>query len=117
LARKLTDPIGNILHPASCIPHLSVLIRVIRGKKSPMKSLTRREFVNVSAKGAAALGAGARGSAHAAGMSKLPGVEFKYVCDVWEQRGAGAERFTNSDEANALPKPKYRKQYRIPDEV
>src|SRR2546423_1684804 len=30
---------------------------------------------------------------------------------------ASAERFTNSDEANALLKPKYRKQYRIPDEV
>ncbi len=28
-----------------------------------------------------------------------------------------AERFTNSDEANRLLKPAYRKQYRIPDEV
>jgi hypothetical protein len=27
------------------------------------------------------------------------------------------ERFTNSDEANALLKPAYRKNYRIPDQV
>ena len=25
----------------------------------------------------------------ASGMSRLPGVEFKYVCDVWEDRGVG----------------------------
>ena len=29
----------------------------------------------------------------------------------------GSERFTNSDEANALLKPAYRKNYRIPDQV
>ncbi len=37
----------------------------------------------------ALIGAGGRASNHAAGMSKLPGVEFKYVCDVWQDRGAG----------------------------
>jgi hypothetical protein len=30
---------------------------------------------------------------------------------------APSERFTNSDEANRLLKPAYRKQYRIPDQV
>ncbi|MFM7554162.1 MAG: gfo/Idh/MocA family oxidoreductase, partial [Verrucomicrobiota bacterium] len=37
----------------------------------------------------ALIGAGGRGSNHAAGMSRLPGVEFKYVCDVWKDRGDG----------------------------
>lgn len=80
-----------------------------------MRSLSRRRFVGASAVGAAALstgtawlgsttraraqkspgesvvlalvGAGGRGGNHAAGMSKIPGVEFKYVCDIWDQRG------------------------------
>ncbi len=37
----------------------------------------------------ALIGAGGRAAAHASGMSKLPGVEFKYVCDVWTERGGG----------------------------
>jgi predicted dehydrogenase len=37
----------------------------------------------------ALVGAGGRGGSHASGMSRLPGVEFKYVCDVWENRGSG----------------------------
>jgi hypothetical protein len=37
----------------------------------------------------ALIGAGGRAANHASGMSKLPGVEFKYVCDVWKDRGAG----------------------------
>ncbi len=37
----------------------------------------------------ALIGAGGRASNHASGMSKLPGVEFKYVCDVWKDRGTG----------------------------
>jgi predicted dehydrogenase len=37
----------------------------------------------------ALIGAGGRAASHAAGMSRLPGVEFKYVCDVWNERGAG----------------------------
>ena len=37
----------------------------------------------------ALIGAGGRAASHAAGMSKLPGVEFKYVCDVWKERGGG----------------------------
>ncbi|KAB2660709.1 MAG: Gfo/Idh/MocA family oxidoreductase [Verrucomicrobia bacterium] len=37
----------------------------------------------------ALVGAGGRAASHAAGMSALPGVEFKYVCDVWKDRGVG----------------------------
>lgn len=37
----------------------------------------------------ALIGAGGRAAAHASGMSKIPGVEFKYVCDVWKERGSG----------------------------
>lgn len=37
----------------------------------------------------ALIGAGGRGSNHSAGMSRLPGVEFKYVCDIWKDRGEG----------------------------
>ena len=37
----------------------------------------------------ALIGAGGRGSNHSAGMSRLPGVEFKYVCDIWKDRGDG----------------------------
>ncbi len=37
----------------------------------------------------ALIGAGGRGASHASGMSRLPGVEFKYVCDVWKDRGSG----------------------------
>jgi predicted dehydrogenase len=40
----------------------------------------------------ALIGAGGRASSHASGFSKLPGVEFKYVCDVWKDRGAGILR-------------------------
>lgn len=36
----------------------------------------------------ALIGAGGRGGAHATGMAQLPGVEFKYVCDIWKDRGA-----------------------------
>ena len=85
-----------------------------------MKAMTRRHFVNASAAGATALsagagwlvstgraraqkapaekvvlaliGAGGRGSGHATGMAKLPGVEFKYVCDIWEARGGSLVR-------------------------
>src|SRR5438105_3778762 len=83
-----------------------------------MNHLTRRQFLNKSIEGTAVLaasaafmtartraqvspgdkivlgliGAGGRGASHAAGMSKLDGVEFKYVCDVWEQRGANILR-------------------------
>lgn len=35
----------------------------------------------------ALIGAGGRAASHTAGMSKLAGVEFKYVCDVWKDRG------------------------------
>ena len=81
-----------------------------------MKKIDRRQFVHQSAKGVAAIaagtaalsftrgakaqsannkivlaliGAGGRGGAHAAGMSKLDNVEFKYVCDVDQGRGGG----------------------------
>jgi predicted dehydrogenase len=81
-----------------------------------MNTITRREFVNRSAKGAATLaagaglltatvraqvqganekvilgliGAGGRGSALAGGLAQLPNVEFKYVCDANRERGAG----------------------------
>jgi len=37
----------------------------------------------------ALIGAGGRGSGHATAMASLPNVEFKYVCDVWEERGGG----------------------------
>jgi predicted dehydrogenase len=37
----------------------------------------------------ALIGAGGRGSGHAMAMAQLPGVEFKYVCDIWKDRGAG----------------------------
>ena len=37
----------------------------------------------------ALIGAGGRAGSLAAGMSRLPGVEFKYVCDIWKDRGAG----------------------------
>ena len=37
----------------------------------------------------ALIGAGGRAAGHASGMAGLPGVEFKYVCDVWQDRGAG----------------------------
>ncbi|MEY3275597.1 MAG: hypothetical protein RL153_863 [Verrucomicrobiota bacterium] len=37
----------------------------------------------------ALIGAGGRAASHAAGMSQLPGVAFKYVCDVWKERGGG----------------------------
>jgi predicted dehydrogenase len=37
----------------------------------------------------ALIGAGGRGATHASGMSQLEGVEFKYVCDIWKDRGAG----------------------------
>lgn len=37
----------------------------------------------------ALIGAGGRGGSHASGMSRIPGVEFKYVCDVWSERGSG----------------------------
>jgi predicted dehydrogenase len=37
----------------------------------------------------ALIGAGGRGAVHATGMSQLEGVEFKYVCDIWDDRGAG----------------------------
>jgi len=80
-----------------------------------MKPLKRRDFISRSAKGSALLatgaaafglfprvrakspndkvvlaliGAGGRGRSHSSGMSKLPNVEFKYVCDVEEQRGS-----------------------------
>lgn len=36
----------------------------------------------------ALIGAGGRGSSHASAMARLPGVEFKYVCDVWSDRGS-----------------------------
>jgi predicted dehydrogenase len=82
----------------------------------PMKLVTRRRFLATSGKTTLTLGAGAvllgvprlahsqssddrivvaligaggRGASHASGMSRLPGVEFKYVCDVWKDRGAG----------------------------
>ena len=81
-----------------------------------MKSINRRNFLATSGKATAALttssaiftmrqpaqaqspanrivlaliGAGGRAGNHAAGMSRLPGVEFKYVCDVWKDRGSG----------------------------
>lgn len=81
-----------------------------------MKFLSRRQFLETSGKTTASLaagagllstprparaqgapdrvvlaliGAGGRAANHAAGMSALPGVEFKYVCDVWKDRGAG----------------------------
>ena len=80
------------------------------------KSITRRRFLESSGKATASLaagaallsvpqraraqsagdqlvlaliGAGGRGAAHAMGMAQLPGVEFKYVCDIWKDRGAG----------------------------
>ena len=31
---------------------------------------------------------GRQGASHASGMSGLPGVEFKYICDVWKDRGS-----------------------------
>ena len=37
----------------------------------------------------ALIGAGGRGSGHAMAMAQLHGVEFKYVCDIWKDRGAG----------------------------
>ena len=37
----------------------------------------------------ALIGAGGRGAVHASNMARLPGVEFKYVCDIWPERGAG----------------------------
>ncbi|MBL9170311.1 MAG: hypothetical protein JNN07_21425 [Verrucomicrobiales bacterium] len=37
----------------------------------------------------ALIGAGGRAASHSGGMSRLPGVEFKYVCDIWKDRGAG----------------------------
>ena len=78
-----------------------------------MRSITRRRFVDSSVKGAAAIaagamfqsralarpagsnekvvlgliGAGGRGSSVAGGISKVPGVEFKYVCDCDRSRG------------------------------
>ncbi|MEN9676411.1 MAG: hypothetical protein RIS76_2307 [Verrucomicrobiota bacterium] len=84
-----------------------------------MKSLNRRHFLATSGKATAALatsstffraplraqaqspanrivlaliGAGGRAAQHAAAMSALPGVEFKYVCDVWKDRGTGILR-------------------------
>ena len=81
-----------------------------------MNSLTRRRFIKHSSQTTAAIvagstvlgfpaitraqspgdqivlaliGAGGRAAAHASGMSRLPGVEFKYVCDIWKDRGAG----------------------------
>jgi len=82
----------------------------------PTNSLSRRRFLATSGKATATLaassalltlpriarsqsssepivlaliGAGGRAGSHTSGMSKLPGVEFKYVCDVWNDRGAG----------------------------
>lgn len=78
-----------------------------------MKSMPRRDFVRQATKGASLLassavlsaanagaaaqpsgkivlsliGAGGRGSSLGSGFSKLPGVEFKYVCDVDQSRG------------------------------
>jgi predicted dehydrogenase len=84
-----------------------------------MKPLNRREFLSQSgqagvvaattgaallhggttrAQGAnnrivmALIGAGGRGGSHATGFAKLPGVEFKYICDVWDQRAEGVIR-------------------------
>ncbi len=80
-----------------------------------MKPITRRRFIVSASRTSAALaassalpfprrlraqspgdqivlaliGAGGRASAHASGMARLPGVEFKYVCDIWKDRGAG----------------------------
>jgi len=85
------------------------------GKETVMSSMTRRTFVSLSAKGAAALaagasaltaarsgraasanekvvlalvGAGGRGSDLARNFAKVENVEFKYVCEVQEPRGA-----------------------------
>jgi hypothetical protein len=82
----------------------------------PKHPITRRDFLATSGKTAATLaassaafsiphlarsqsaedpivlaliGAGGRAAGHASGMSRLQGVEFKYVCDVWKNRGAG----------------------------
>lgn len=79
-----------------------------------MNSINRRKFISNSIKGSAAvaagttmfgampaaraksanekiilglIGAGGRAHSHTTGMSKLPNVEFKYVCDIDEQRG------------------------------
>lgn len=73
----------------------------------------------------ALIGAGGRGAAHASGMSQIEGVEFKYVCDIRNDRvgrqqlmfDGATERFTNSDAANALLKPAYRDNYRVAEEV
>ena len=81
-----------------------------------VNSITRRDFIKHSSQATAAIaagstvlgfptiaraqspgdqivlaliGAGGRAAAHASGMSRLPGVEFKYVCDIWKDRGAG----------------------------
>lgn len=49
----------------------------------------------------ALIGAGGRASSHASGMSKLPGVEFKYVCDVWKDRGAGIMKDLEKSQGHA----------------
>lgn len=51
---------------------------------SPANSAPKRkEKLNL-----ALIGAGGRGAVHAKGMSQIEGVEFKYVCDIWDERGA-----------------------------
>ncbi len=40
----------------------------------------------------ALIGAGGRGGSHATGFAKLPGVEFKSICDVWDTRANGVIR-------------------------
>ena len=85
-----------------------------------MNQVTRREFLHTSAESTASLaigaaclstqlahaandspnerivlaliGAGGRGSSHASAMAALPNVQFKYVCDVWDERGRRSHR-------------------------
>ena len=49
----------------------------------------------------ALIGSGGRGGSHASAMSRLPGVEFKYVCDIWNDRGAGVMKDLSSVQGRA----------------
>lgn len=50
------------------------------------------------------IGAGGRGSNHANAMSKLPNVEFKYVCDVNKDRGADLIKTLEKNQGRAPEK-------------
>lgn len=92
------------------------------------KGIDRRQFIYGCAKGAAVvaagtsalnfagranaqsannkvvlalIGAGGRGAAHAAGMSKIENVEFKYVCDVNQDRGGDIIRDLEKQQGRA----------------